>query len=43
MTSFNVKQKKREHKTDSCGATKKTKQIKIRRCKNYTHFVSFFS
>ena len=34
--------KQRGHKIDSCGAPKKTKQNKIRRCNSYTHFISFF-
>ena len=35
---------KREHKLDLCGKPKKkTKQNKIRRYNNYTHFICFFS
>ena len=35
--------RKREHKIDPCSAPKKTTQNKIKRCNNYTHFMSFFS
>ena len=35
--------RKREHKIDPCGATKKTKQNRISRCNSYTHFISIFS
>ena len=41
---FHVNYKEeREHKIDPCGAPKKTKQNKIRRCNSYTRFISFFS
>ena len=29
--------RKREHKIDPCGAPKKTKQNRIRKCKSYKH------
>ena len=36
--------KKREHKIDPCGVSKKSKQNKIRNSyNNYTHFICFFS
>ena len=30
-------------KINPCGATKKNKENKIRRCNGYTHFISFFA